>query len=475
MIRLKRLARHNINALGLVLGDVLALGLAFGAAFYLRAGFFVDVFPVFKPMLHSFEVYHGMWPILFLWVLMFAYEGLYPSIGMTFWEELRKQMKGNFVAFIVMVMFTFITQTTIMFSRTVIVMAFILSVPSLPLVRWIMRRTLGLFGFWTKEIMVAGSSAAVEQVLNNLRRHPDFGLQPVEVFKVDDDDAGGYEALMDRLIELEEKKYKAEELIVAMPGLNKGCLVNVVELGARIAPVVKVLPDLYGMASAGVETHDLDGMLLLEVEDRLALKKNRIMKRAFDIFFALLGIVILSPMFLIVALLVKLDSSGPVFFGHNRVGRHGHIFRCFKFRTMVVNAQEVLEELLASDSERRKEWEREFKLKDDPRITRVGNFLRKTSLDEFPQLWNVVRGDMSLVGPRPIVEKEVDLYGEKARYFFKVTPGITGLWQVSGRNDISYDERVLLDEYYAKNWSLWLDIEILFRTFSAVMQSRGAY
>jgi undecaprenyl-phosphate galactose phosphotransferase len=140
-----------------------------------------------------------------------------------------------------------------------------------------------------------------------------------------------------------------------------------------------------------------------------------------------------------------------------------------------VNAQEVLQELLEKDPEARLQWDKDFKLKDDPRITRVGNFLRKTSLDELPQLFNVLKGEMSLVGPRPIVEEEVERYGNKAKYFFKVTPGITGLWQVSGRNDIDYKERVMLDEYYAKNWSLWLDIEIIIRTFGAVLKKEGAY
>ena len=139
------------------------------------------------------------------------------------------------------------------------------------------------------------------------------------------------------------------------------------------------------------------------------------------------------------------------------------------------DAEEVLKELIRRDPEARAQWEKDFKLKKDPRITRIGAFLRKTSLDEIPQLWNVLRGDMSLVGPRPIVADEVRRYGDKARYLFKVPPGITGLWQVSGRNDIDYEERVLLDEYYAKNWSLWLDVEVIIRTFGAVLKQQGAY
>ncbi len=462
-----------VMVIGLILADVFALVISFLLAYWFRADFLVEALPLFGSIQHSLQIYAESWPILLLWPLMFLYEGIYPSVGMNFWEENKSLVKGNLIAFIFVILLTFITRRSFHYSRFVIALGFMISLFALPLARILARKLLRLLGVWRRDIVLVGSAAGVGQVMNNLNKHPDWGFNALGAVLP----AGESLALpvLGELEHLENVKVRCSEVIVAMPGISSKELSMIVEKAATIAPVVKVLPDLYGLASAGVRTHDLDGMLLLEVEDRLALRKNIITKRFFDVVCAVIGLILLSPFFLITAMLVRLSSRGPVFFGHTRVGQGGKPFKCYKFRTMVANAQEVLEELLANDPEARAQWEAEFKLKNDPRITRIGGFLRKTSLDEFPQLWNVIRGDMSLVGPRPIVSDEVDLYGDKARYFFKVTPGITGLWQVSGRNDIDYDERVMLDEYYAKNWSLWLDIEILIRTFGVVLNRSGAY
>lgn len=200
----------------------------------------------------------------------------------------------------------------------------------------------------------------------------------------------------------------------------------------------------------------------------------RIVKRTTDIGLAVPALVALLPFFVIIAVLVKLDG-GPVFFGHRRVGRHGESFSCFKFRTMVINADVVLRQLLETNPEAREQWDRDFKLRDDVRITAVGRFLRKSSLDEIPQLWNVLRGEMSLVGPRPIVEKELPYYGHDIHYYLMAKPGITGLWQVSGRNDVDYSQRVSLDVSYVKKWSLAKDMAILARTVGVVLRREGAY
>jgi Undecaprenyl-phosphate galactose phosphotransferase WbaP len=178
---------------------------------------------------------------------------------------------------------------------------------------------------------------------------------------------------------------------------------------------------------------------------------------------------------LLIGLLVMLESPGPIFYGHHRVGRGQRKFRIWKIRTMKTNADELLRNVLAKDGNLREEWIRDRKLRNDPRITRVGRFLRKTSLDELPQLWNVLRGEMSLVGPRPIVEEEVAAYGQNFSLYCRVAPGLTGLWQVSGRNAVSRRDRVRLDSYYVRNWSPWLDLHILARTASVVLTGAGAY
>jgi len=197
-------------------------------------------------------------------------------------------------------------------------------------------------------------------------------------------------------------------------------------------------------------------------------------KRAFDAAAALTLLLLLSPLMLTVALIVMKDG-GPCLFGHTRIGANGRKFKCLKFRSMVMNADVVLKELLASDPVARAEWERDFKLRDDVRITRLGRFIRRTSIDELPQLWNVVRGDMSLVGPRPVVEKELERYGDAAAYYLRVLPGITGPWQVSGRNETDYGTRISLDVAYVRNWSFVGDIVILFKTVGVVLHGRGAY
>jgi Undecaprenyl-phosphate galactose phosphotransferase WbaP len=206
-----------------------------------------------------------------------------------------------------------------------------------------------------------------------------------------------------------------------------------------------------------------------------AFRKGLKVKRTCDLTLTLLGGVVCLPVIALVALAIKLSSRGPVFFGHERIGRYGHRFKALKFRTMVTNGDAVLAAHLAENPEARDQWRRDHKLKHDPRITPIGRILRKTSLDELPQLWNVLRGEMSLIGPRPIVHEEISNYGDDFDVYLQALPGITGLWQVSGRNDISYRQRVSLDVEYVVTWSIWLDALILLRTAFVVVCQRGAY
>lgn len=474
---LKCIVKNSFLTIILIASDILAISLSFMLAYYLRSWFLVDFIHLFPKMIHGMEVYLKAWTFLSLWLLIFAYQGLYPSVGMGFWDETKSLLSGNALAFTILILLTFITKTSIDFSRPVISLALMFSIVILPLVRSMMRLVLRRAGLWQKPVLIVGFIDAIKDVLCNLKKHPDWGLYPVAVVIPGGHEAKGLTRLpVYRNIESAmDIPVRVEEVIVAMPGLNRNELIGIIESSMKVAPVVKMLPDLYGIASTGVKTYDLDGMLLLEMEDRLALKRNSGMKRSFDIICSLTGLLILSPLFFLIIILIKLDSRGPAFFGHRRLGKGGNLFTCYKFRTMQPNAQEVLQVFLKNDPETRAQWEKDVKLKEDPRITRMGLFLRKTSLDELPQLWNVIKGDMSLVGPRPIISEEVEKYGEKLRYLFKVSPGITGLWQVSGRNNIDYEERVLLDEYYAKNWSIWLDIEIIIRTFGAVLKQEGAY
>jgi exopolysaccharide production protein ExoY len=208
---------------------------------------------------------------------------------------------------------------------------------------------------------------------------------------------------------------------------------------------------------------------------RMSERWDRRAWRATDVVISAAALVFLAPLMLLIAAIVYLSDPGPIFFGHRRLGRGGRVFRCWKFRSMVVDAQEQLARLLASDPEARAEWERDHKLRQDPRITRIGSFIRRTSIDELPQLWNVLIGQMSLVGPRPIVQDEAARYGRYFTDYCSVTPGITGLWQVSGRNDVSYRRRVALDVAYSRSQSFKLDLTILALTVPRVILAKGSY
>ena len=200
------------------------------------------------------------------------------------------------------------------------------------------------------------------------------------------------------------------------------------------------------------------------------------MKRVFDIFFSVFAIIVTSPFMLLIALGIKLTDRGKVFFTQKRVGKDGKEFDIIKFRSMYPDAERRLRDILENDPQAKKEWEESFKLKNDPRITPIGKFLRKTSLDELPQFFNVLKGDMSVVGPRPVTKEELDkFYKEKAKLYKSVRPGVTGYWQVEGRSDTDYEERVKMDEWYIKNQSLWLDLKIILKTIKVMITGKGAY
>ena len=237
---------------------------------------------------------------------------------------------------------------------------------------------------------------------------------------------------------------------------------------------VVYLPAAKAFPVFGARAVSFDGIGGLEMVNQVRMKVKRFQKRVIDGLLAFAAFVVFLPAFVVIPVLVKLTSRGPVFYRHRRLGRNGREFYIWKFRSMYIDADRRLKDILASNPSAAREWESSFKLSHDPRVTPLGRLLRKTSLDELPQLFNVFTGDMALIGPRPIVDEEVGYYGSSYRAFSSVRPGITGLWQVSGRSDTDYARRVALDSYYVLNWSPWMDIWILFRTVYAVAFMRGA-
>ena len=346
--------------------------------------------------------------------------------------------------------------------------------------RGMARHLLSRLGLWERGALVFGGGENARQAALALRSEPSMGYAlkafvvpcdaektliesaPLWGWPVTDAD---FEAL---------RPYKCVVALEANQSELRDQLIR--QLTKHRIKRVSVIPAMRGVPLFGLETTQFFSheVLMIDVRNQLARPILRLFKRIFDWVGAAFLLTILSPVFAFVAFKVSRDG-GSAFFGHERIGRDGQKFKCFKFRSMVMNAQEVLETLLQQDPVARAEWDRDFKLKCDPRISPIGHFLRRTSLDELPQLWNVLRGEMSLVGPRPVVEAELERYGDDVVYYLMARPGMTGLWQVSGRNDVDYDTRVYFDSWYVKNWSLWTDIAIIFKTISVIAAKKGAY
>ena len=269
-----------------------------------------------------------------------------------------------------------------------------------------------------------------------------------------------------------------KEAIITAEDMQSAHFSEVVQRLLEANVPVAIIPSLNRLPLANTTTNYFFGsnILLMHVRSNEQRLPSRIAKRTFDITLAALLLILLAPFLVILAIAIKMDSAGPITYSQRRVGRHGRQFNCLKFRTMAPNADAILERWQTENPELYKEFLVTFKLRDDPRVTRIGKWLRKTSLDEFPQLWNVLRGDMSLVGPRPIPEQQLrDQYGSAAQLYMRVRPGMSGLWQISGRSETTADQRVILDEWYILNWSFWYDIVILIQTAWIVVTGRGAF
>ncbi|WP_088892744.1 undecaprenyl-phosphate galactose phosphotransferase WbaP [Leptolyngbya ohadii] len=454
----------------MIASDVLALCVAAALSVYLHLLMEGQLQPT---------LYWQLFPTLGLFVLAYATIGLYPGVAISPVDEMRWLSLSTTLIYLALAATLFMQREGEVYDRGVFVLAWVLSLVLVPVCRGLMRSVFAPQPWWGYPVVVLGAGKTGEMVIRTLKRRPGIGLKPVLVLDDDPQKHGslhgvpviGGVAMAPRLA----RKRRIPYAIVAMPGVARNRLLEVIEqYGSSFAHLL-IIPDLFEFSSLWVTAKDMGGVLGLEVRQRLLLPGPRFARFLIDLIATLLGGVVLLPMIVIIAVLIKLDSPGPIFYGQTRIGQGGEEFKAWKFRTMVQHADRALKDYLEAHPELREEWGRDQKLRYDPRVTRVGRFLRRTSLDELPQLWNILRGEMSLVGPRPIVEEEIPRYGDKFSLYTKVVPGLTGLWQVSGRNNVTYEERVSLDAYYVRNWSVWLDLYILARTVWVVVTGEGAY
>jgi len=409
--------------------------------------------------------------------------GLYTR-AFPFWQFLRFQIRGLIVGFLIELALLGYLSTAELDKRSIL-QTWVLAVLLVPLGRVAIKELLIRTGVGLRPILIVGSGRNSIAAFRALLQERFLGYRVIGfgVQHSDETPVGGCIEVAGRAFPVhvlgEPPAKKLVELgrpnvAVALESLvGKESFLWALGQGSKsliLFPPIRGLP-LLGMEVSQFFSQDL---LMLRLRNNLGRPGMRAVKRAFDLVVSVAALIGLGWFFLIVGLWIR-KSGRPVIYGHERIGTGGRPFRCYKFRTMVPDADKVLNDLLRNDLKAAAEWEKDFKLKNDPRITSIGRWLRKTSLDELPQLWNVVKGEMSLVGPRPIVREELARYGEYAGYYLQSKPGITGVWQVSGRSDTTYEERVGMDAWYARNWSLWYDFVILAKTVDVLVRGKGAY
>ncbi len=457
--------REKICAVWLFLGDVLTLALSFPLTAFLSAHL--------SHMISGRVFQTGAWDMQRLWI----FAGL--SIVLLLWltnkghYRKRQDYAAEAHAIIKSVAIIALCDSFLLFalkydfSRLWLVSNWLVAALGLCMVRPLVKNLLIKFGLWNIPTVVVGTGEGAAQVADALRAQPYLGYDVREVYVPDEGDN-----LLTRL-----NVTAVNYVILATSSLPAAIARDVQQLLTRARVPFAFAPAVHGLSLIGMEqqilfSHDV---LLMAVRDNIAQPMARVSKMLFDYVLAMIGLAVIWPLLLLLAFLIKIEDGGPVLYRQRRIGRGGREFDCFKFRTMAVDSDTRLQMILANDPRAAAEWAADHKLRDDPRVTDTGKFLRKISLDELPQLLNVLFGDMSLIGPRPITTDEVEKYGDDIGFYYSVRPGLTGLWQVSGRNNVSYARRVELDGWYSRNWSLWLDIVILLKTVPVLLLRKGSY
>lgn len=429
---------------------------------------------------HVPDAYLYFWiPLVFIAFLAISqtYTKMQPIL-----ETVRQIFYAVLYALITCILALYFMQASVLASRLYVVLFGVLALFNVYAARYALLKFLKVTNTFMNPVILIGAGKTAEQVLRSFER--DLGYRYKVIGILDDNPVS--QTLPQKFLLMGTLDNAAEivhdsgvkTVIVTVPGMEKEKLQALLE---HIQPYVRdiiFVPDLIGVPLYNVEAQTLfnEQIMMLFLRNNLARRRNRVFKRFFDIAVGGLLCVPILPILLVIAICITLDSKGPAFFNARRIGKHGKTFTCYKFRSMHTNAGEILKEYLAAHSAAQEEWNTFAKLRDyDPRVTKVGRWIRKYSLDELPQILNVIKGDMSLVGPRPYLPREKEDIGEYLSTITLTVPGITGFWQTSGRNDVSFAGRVAMDTWYVRNWSIWLDLMYLFKTVKIVFTGKGAY
>jgi exopolysaccharide biosynthesis polyprenyl glycosylphosphotransferase len=459
--------------------DALLINLAFLGAYWWRYSLqlFREVDP---PYWVPYRAYVPMTLALTAIILFFYWlDGMYTvRRGRSWFDEFYSILRGAFTGIASIIFFIFLTSASY-YSRLIFFYAGVWILLLLGLSRAVERavqQALRRRGIGVTRVVIVGAGETGRTVMRNLVARPDYGYQVVGF--VDDSpergstDIGRFRALggTQRIPALVDE-YEVDEVIIALPWMAHRKILTIMGQCERQGVRAKVVPDLFQLSLSQVEMNDLSGVPLIGVKEPSIRGRNLAIKRLIDLVVSSVALLVLSPILALSALLIRLDTPGPAIFKQTRVGRGGRPFTVYKFRTMRVGADLAVAQL----ADRNEASGPLFKMRDDPRRTRVGKWLRKMSIDEIPQFWNVLKGDMSIVGPRPALPNEVEDYQPWHRRRLETAPGITGLWQVSGRSEVCFDEMVLLDLYYIENWTPFLDLKIMLKTVPTILTGRGAY
>ena len=470
---------HNkllISKIIVLITDYVAIVLGTLAAYHLRVN--LSILPVSSHFKVD-EIYvYGIVPFVFLSILLLnnAY-----SIVAPYWDTMKNLFRSITIGVVVSIVLMYTGHVINDVSRLFVAFAYVFMLLFIFSGRFIVGKILSKAGYLTIPVLLVGAGKTAELVKKSLDR------MPIATYKiigyVDDHPKSSSIAkeypCLGAFSDVEDviKDTGVQTVLICAPGLESKKLVSLINQLQLLVKRVSFVPELFGLPTSNITARGMmeEQAVVLRVQNNLARKSNRIAKRMFDIVVTICGGIFILPFMLIIAAIIYLDSGGPIIYKQKRIGKNGKEFSFYKFRSMVKNADTILEEYLSTHENEKNEWQKNFKLKNDPRVTKIGRIIRKTSIDELPQLWNVLIGDMSLVGPRPLLPNEVERYSGYIEDYKLVLPGLTGVWQVSGRSDTTFEERVIMDSWYIHNWSVWIDIVYLLKTVLVVVKSKGAY